>query len=304
MKKIGLSLTLLFTSLWLFAQTTSKVETNTNYDSYLHGNWYFGFNIGGSMSKIGNIRNTIISPNFTVEKYYTNDDIKMKDTLRNISEFKNNFTGDVVFYYRFKNSKIALQPGLSYQVISNNFKYCDVENLRYDMDFRYDMLSAHLLLKAYPLNLKKAKFLNQLHFLIGPDFGLNLTKSNISYHEELNADSSCMEFTDPENFFNQFFSKNEPLVNENTQIEENLKDVLVGNSNLSLVLGLGYEHYFGKKGKNLGLNLDFRTNLGLTDMIGIEPNGFGFSEELNRSSSYSLRIGVLIPVKNNQPNNN
>jgi len=76
-----------------------------------------------------------------------------------------------------------------------------------------------------------------------------------------------------------------------------LKDVLIGNTNLSLQLGLGYDFSVGKNKTGI-INLELRSGLGLTDLIGVEPNGFGFSEDLNRSTSFSFRVGILLPVKN------
>lgn len=287
-----------------------NASTYVYYPIYKPNEWYWGINGGSSLSTINNIQNTIISSQFPVETYGTNDKkIEKFEDLLDITatKFEVQPLAALSFYYRFKNTKLAIQPEISYSTIGNHFRYCDVLNLQYDINIKYRYLNNAFLLKCYPINKPKKSGrkkderethrLNNLYLLIGPEVGLNLTNSNLTYRYQqggINIQDSttvalCNDFAT--NFNLDSFEEDE-------LIENNLIDVLEGKSNISLSLGIGYDFFQFNKGKDWGFNWEFRSNIGLNDIIGVNPNGFGFSEEINRSTSFSLRFGIFFPVKN------
>ena len=142
----------------------------------------------------------------------------------------------------------------------SQFKYDDIDELVYQIDFKYQYLGLSTFLKLYPLSDNAGG----LHIAVGPQLNFNLSNERI------------------------FYDSNRPDIGPNLQIQQNLRDVLKGETVFSLGFGLGYEFPFG-------VNIEARYYLGLADVIETQANGYFFIENDNRSQVIELTVGYAIP---------
>jgi hypothetical protein len=209
--------------------------------------YYYGFKAGPVFSIIDDIRTTIIPGSFSQDSYTAE------------SSRRTGFTVGAFVNHRFKDSEVSLQPHLYYTMSGGDFKYTDVQDLQYQMEFRYQYINLGLMVKWYAFG--------GLGFAIGPDIGFNIQKSNI------------------------FYSSNMPELGPDLQIQQSLREVLKGQTDAGLLMGIGYDFEFG-------LSLDARYRLGFSDAIATQSNGFNFVENDNWSGSFQILLGYAIPFYN------
>ncbi len=209
--------------------------------------FHYGFSIGGTMSKIGDIHTTLIRPVFSEETYNTSEEYRM------------GVTAGFFIYYRFENSKFAIQPEISYAMMGGDFLYDDIEHLEYTIAFKYQYFNLATLVKVYPAG--------GLFVGLGPQIGLNTNRTNLSY------------------------ISNMPELGPDLQIQQSLREVLKGKSDFSILAALGYEF-------EMGLTFEARYKLGLADVIETQSNGFNFIENENWSRGFQFTVGFAIPFYN------
>jgi hypothetical protein len=220
----------------------------THVQAQLEGeSFHYGFSLGGTMSKIGDIRTTLIRPVFPVETYNVSEEYRMGGTA-----------GFFIFY-RFDNSKFAIQPEFSYAMLGGDFLYDDIEALEYTIAFKYQYFNLATLVKVYPAG--------GLFVGLGPQIGLNINNTNLTYNSNM------------------------PELGPDLQIQQSLREVLKGKSDFSILAALGYEF-------EMGLILEARYKLGLTDVIETQSNGFNFIENENLSRGFQFTVGFAIPFYN------
>ena len=162
-------------------------------------------------------------------------------------------------YNRFRNSRFAVQPQISFTARGGDFTYSDIEDLEYSMEFNYQYVDISVLMKVYPA----AGF----HFAAGPEIGFQVAPTNITY------------------------TSNMPELGPDLQIQQSLREVLKGKNDFGVLLGVGYDFEFG-------LMLELQYRFGITDVIETQANGFNFIENTNRSSSVQFTIGYALPFWN------
>lgn len=208
------------------------------------GKFYYGFKAGGITSEISDISSTIIRPVFPIDTYSTS------------SSRRTGVTAGFTIYHRFKGSRLAIQPEISYAMGGAKFRYMDVNDLDYTMDFNYQYLNINMMVKMY--------LTGGIFFNVGPTLGLNLTNTSLTY------------------------KSNMPELGPDLQIQQSLREVLKGKNNLSLSGGIGFD-------SEMGLGIEARYNLGLVDVLETQANGFFFIENDNLSNSIQVTVTYLIP---------
>jgi len=194
------------------------------------------------------------------EDFYTGYELTEEKTFGyNVGAFIN---------YKFRESKFAFQPEITYAKEGGLLHYKDVNNLEYNMNFDYRFLQLNTLFKIYPVG--------GLSVGVGPQFGINLTPNNIKYT------SNAHEI---------FGLENSP---NDTETEKYLQEKIKGKSNFQAIGVLGYEFEFG-------LMFDFRYVYGLTDIIETSPNQFRWVETNNTTSSFLFTVGYVIDYQGNNP---
>jgi len=209
--------------------------------------FYYGFNAGISYSSIAEVNTTLIRPIFPIDTYTTQN----QSTL--------GFVAGASIYYKFKNSKFAIQPEIYFANQGGNFNYEDIDGLQYDIQFRYSYLTISPVVKFY--------MAHGLFASVGPQLGLILDRSSLNY------------------------TSNQPELGPDLQIQQSLREVLKGNSIVSLALGGGYDTPFG-------LSISARYVIGFSDALETLANGFYFIENKNPSSSIHVTLGYHIPFFN------
>ncbi|NNF33688.1 MAG: PorT family protein [Saprospiraceae bacterium] len=208
------------------------------------GKFFYGFKAGAVTSGISDISTTIIRPVFPVDTYST--------SLKN----RTGITAGFIVYHRFKESKLAIQPEISYAMGGGDFSYSDVNELDYTMQFKYQFLNLSIMSKLY--------LAGGLYAELGPTLGLNLTGTSLQYNSNM------------------------PELGPDLQIQQSLREVLKGKNNFMLSGGIGYE-------SEMGLGISARYNLGVVDILETQANGFFFIENENLSNSICVTVSYLIP---------
>lgn len=181
------------------------------------------------------------------------------ETYNTSEEYRMGVTAGFFIYHRFENSKFAIQPEVSYAMLGGDFLYDDIEDLTYTIAFKYHYFNIATLLKVYPSG---GIFLG-----FGPQIGLNINNTNLTY------------------------VSNMPELGPDLQIQQSLREVLKGRSDISILAAIGYEF-------EMGLSFEARYKLGLTDVIETQSNGFGFIENKNSSRGFQFTVGYAIPFYN------
>jgi len=226
------------------------------------GKWLFGVKAGATLSSIDGIRTTLI------REWYPDS------TYSAEKKYSWGVTGGLFFYHRFKNSAVAVQPEVTYSMHGGHFHYSDsilltpvdTVGLDYLMKFRYQYINLLALVKVYPFH-NMDNFLEGINLNIGLQIGLNITPENIVYQS------------------------NKPFLGPDLQIQQNLRGVLKGKTDVTAVLGLSGE----LKGK-VPLSFEGRANIGFVDAIETLANGYNFIENRNPSVSFQLTIGYAFPI--------
>lgn len=169
------------------------------------------------------------------------------------------FQGGLFFYHRFYKSRFAVQPAIDFSTGGADFTYTDVNELDYQIGFDYQYVNLSAEAKVYPSA--------GLHFAAGLEVAFNVAPNKLTY------------------------TSNMPELGPDLQIQQSLREVLRGGSDVRLLLGAGYDFPFG-------LILDLRYRLGLKDTIETAANGFNFIENPNKSSGFRATVGWLISFPN------
>ena len=209
--------------------------------------WHYGFKGGVNYSSIGDVQTTIIPSVFGVQTYTASEDRRL------------GYTAGFFVYHRFRNSRFAVQPQVSFSARGGDFNYTDIEDLEYKIGFNYQYVDFSVLMKVYPA----AGF----HFAVGPEIGLQVAGTNLTY------------------------TSNMPELGPDLQIQQSLREVLKGRNDIGVLVGVGYDFDFG-------LMLEIQYRFGITDVIETQANGFNFIENTNRSSSVQLTVGYALPFWN------
>lgn len=192
---------------------------------------------------------TNLSKVLVSESYYTDY------TFENSSAW--GFTGGLYLNYKFEGSISAIYAELSYSRLGNKLHYSDINDLVYDFIIKFDYFNIELWYKAYVLN--------GLHLGAGPKIGFNLTPGDMYYT-----------------------SNGEAIFGPDIRIQQQMRDVLKGRTNVALGVGVGYEFSFG-------LSIDARYYYGISDVLETEVNNFHFIENNNASRVIQLTLGYAIP---------
>ena len=165
------------------------------------------------------------------------------------------FAGGVVVYHRFYKSRFAIQPEILFASRGGDFNYTDNRDLEYNIGFNYQYLSLGTVVKLYPTG--------GLHFGAGAQAAFNVATDQLTYESNM------------------------PELGPDLQIQQSLREVLVGSNDINLLLQAGYDF-------NFGLMVEARYVLGLSDVLETRANGFNFIESSNRSRGIQLTLGWLI----------
>lgn len=206
--------------------------------------FYYGFFAGVSKSKLQDVQTSLIRPIFPEETYKTAENERLGVVL------------GAFVHYRFKDSKFAIEPQILYQDGGGAFHYEDVNELSYDIEFRYAHLKIAPVIKYY---LMHGGFIQ-----LGPELGLIIDRSNLKY------------------------ISNQPEIGPDLQIQQSLSEVLKGNHNVSFMLGGGYD-------TPMGLGVDFKYHFGISDALETLANGFYFIENKNIQHTVSISLSYAIP---------
>ena len=169
----------------------------------------------------------------------------------------------VNFFYPY--AKISIQPQVFFSKQSTDLKYKDDEGLNYNMQFGFSYINVGVLFKYYPVE--------QLYIGAGPNFGLNLNPDGITYTSN---GAQMMEET------GVYF---EPDI----VVQKYLKESLSGTNHLFASFALGYEF-------SNNITICAKYNLGLSDALATEENGFRYTENKNKITSFSLTLGYIFSL--------
>ena len=168
------------------------------------------------------------------------------------------FLGGVFLNYR-PSHLFSIQPELGFAMQHTEINFSNAIGHEYDLVFKYNYLNVGVGFKFYPWR--------NLFLSVTPQVGYHLTPNRLFYTS---------------NFGEEF--------GDDLQSQQLKRNVIKGRTNVSLGLGLGYQF----------LNrfyVDFRYNLGLSDMIETLSNSYGFVENTNFSNGLQLTIGWAIPLR-------
>lgn len=224
--------------------------------------WGIGLKAGVITTRIGELETTLI------REWYPDSTFNMEQ------KYQWGFTGGISFYYRWKESAIAIQPEITFAMQGSRLHYtdsvlispADTVGLDYKMNFKYQYINILPLFKIYPF-FNQDNFLENLHVLIGPQLGINIAPNAINYES------------------------NKPYIGPDLQIKQNLRGVLKGRTDVSVALGLGYQ-----LPGDYPFSFECRANLGFVDTVETLANGYNFIENKNTSVSFQLTIGYTIPM--------
>lgn len=252
--------------LWsaLILISTASLKAQLEEETY-----YFGVKSGFTLSNISGVKNTLISSVYSC-----------MDCFESNTKFRPGVQFGIFFQHRPVRSFVAVQVDFNYAIHSfhlpnrnvfrmgGDFNYSDINDLNYKTQFNYHYVNISPTLKVYPFGSAFDGFKGGVNFLTGIQLGFNVAPTNL------------------------FYKSNDPNPSVSLQIQENLRSILKGQTDFSIIFGLGFEVNFGSKS---GLTIENRFKLGLSDAISTLSNGFDLIESHNRRSSFELSIGWAIP---------
>lgn len=215
------------------------------------GDWRFGPVFGVSASEITEIPTVRNIPSANFEPLEQEIDYQIGMVL-------GGFVG-----YQWPSKKLGAsmevllaQRGAKYEL--NATRLSDNAEINEKIEFNYNYLSMPFLLRYYPYR--------GLNLGVGPQFGFNLTPTNIKYE-----------------------SSTDGVPNDNDLNTQQLqRQWLKAKGDLGFVFALGYEFGFG-------LGVDVKYFLGQSDVIETQPNNGNYIEADNRSNSLSFSLLYRIP---------
>jgi len=217
----------------------------------------YGLKLGATYASISGLETTILSErdkfrNFTLEK-----------------KPRFGWAGGMFLNYRF-HPIVALHAEVMYarqgsNLVFNNTVYrTDTTHFNYKIQFRYQYLNVLGLMKFYPWGNRENGW-NRLSIGVGPQLGFNLASQNIIYTSGGTGKDS--------------------LFGPDSQIQQQLRNVLKGKSDFGFLVGLGYEF------QNIGLTIDARYQMAVTDAVETLANPYKFIENKNRHTAFQLSAG-------------
>jgi len=207
----------------------------------------FGFFAGANKNQITGIPK-MIEPN--PEGLFSGYEFEVKDRF--------GFLGGVFLNFR-PHPLFAVQPELGFAMMHGKVSYSDINDFEYDVNFKYNYLTAGIGFKFYPWR--------NLFLGFTPQVGFNLTANRL------------------------FFTSNgEAQFGPDLETQQLMRNVLKGRPNVTLGFGLGYQFW------NI-FYVSARYNLGLSDVIETFANSYGFVETANLSHSFQVTLGVAIPLR-------
>jgi hypothetical protein len=130
------------------------------FGQYRDGELVIGINAGATYGAISNLPEIFVS-----ESYYTDFILSNRDVWG---------AGAGIFVnYKYPGSCFAIQPEISYTQLNTRLDYTDINDLRYNIDFKYSFVNIACFLKVYPVA--------GLNIGVGPQLGFNLTPNNLFY---------------------------------------------------------------------------------------------------------------------------
>jgi hypothetical protein len=241
MKKIVLTACILLTA--LLQTSVYAIERNI-------APLNFGVFAGGNSTDISELPEMIVPPNV-----YSGYTLEPKTCY--------GFTGGIFLNYR-PGYFVSFQPELSFATGYGKLVYSDLNDFKYDLDFKYNFLNVGIGFKFHlPVTPHYPLFLS-----VTPQVGFNLTPDELFYKSNGGAQHGS-----------------------DLETQRIMRTVIKGRTNVSLGLGLGYQFWNR-------IYVDVRYNLGLSDMIETLSNGFGFSETKNKTSGFQFTVGyTILPIK-------
>ena len=161
---------------------------------------------------------------------------------------------------KYPEKNVSVQADLYFSKEGSDLLYDDILGLNYKLKFNYTYLNIGLLFKYYVTN--------GFYIGSGPYLGLNLNKDNLEY----TSNSSQLNPT------------NSVIFEPDAVVQKVLKESFEGNDYFFVKFGTGYEF-------ENHLTVGFNYNLGITDAVKTNNNGFRYTERLNKLSGFSLNIG-------------
>jgi hypothetical protein len=237
----------------LFAQR----QYNPFDDSY-RSPFIYGISAGINNSIINDLEYTILSEPFFLN--YNLDTAKV--TGITIVGFLN--------YRVFFNNHVGLQLDFAYSKQGSDLNFKNNErNFDYKIQFKYEYLNINPSIKIYGSDYGgRFSVLEHLNATAGLRFGFNLCPSNIFYRSGGSGYSITNFGTD----LNQ---------------QQQLRNVLKGNSNVGWFFGFGYEI--------ANFSLDVKWNHTFNDVVETLANSYNFKENDNRNDFFQITLSGYLP---------
>jgi len=213
-----------------------------------HSQWYFGMCAGANYNQFTGLQEMIVS-----EDYYTGYSLD--------SKYRFGFTGGVFFNYRV-HRLFGIQPEILYSMQPGRLQYSDINDFKYDLDFKYNYLNVGVSLKLYPWR--------HLFLSVSPQVGFPLTPNKL-----------------------QYISNGEDMYGPDMETQQLMSNVIKGSTCVSIGFGLGYQ-FLNK------IYIDARYCLGINDMIETLPNSYRFAEVRNTINSVQFTIGYAFSISKNR----
>ncbi len=228
-----------------------------------------GFKTGIGMSTIREIPAMIIP-----EPFFINYNIEDKD--KKIPVYSWLPIGAFIEYGDLSNQQFVLGLDFLYSRQYGKFSFVNYEkDFQYDMDFKYDYLNSSLYVKWHPWASENiGNKLENIGFAVGYQFGYNLTPDGLFY------DSKGTSL---------------PAFGTDAQQEQQLRNVIIGKNNQSLVLGVSFFNnrvrYEGESGLNYFF--DGKVLLGFSDVIETRANSYNFNDTWNTNFNVQITGGIF-----------
>jgi hypothetical protein len=218
----------------------------------------YGLKAGVTRSVIKDLESTILS-----EPYFLNYTLSSEPVVGG--------SGGFFVNYRFI-PNVALETQLLYSQQGSVLKFNNIEkDFNYKINFGYQYINVLGQIKFYPWG-NAGNFYDRgyqakqgFNLSVGPQLGVNISSQNIKYTSggtgRLAAFGSDLEQ------------------------QQQLRNVLKGKTNFGFSFGIGYEF------ENIGLVIDARYFVGLTDVVETQANSYNFIENKNTNKAIQFTLG-------------
>ncbi|MCK0202726.1 PorT family protein [Ornithobacterium rhinotracheale] len=162
--------------------------------------------------------------------------------------------------WKYPSEKFSIQPEFYYSHQRTNFEYNDINGLSYNIKFSYHNLNGGFLFKYYVID--------NFYVGAGPYLTFNLDKDALEY------------FSNGEEMARKTGVYFEPDI----VVQKKLKQSFEGKDYFHVAFELGHEF-------NNNLNISIRYQLGLSDVLETQENGYRFRDTRNKVNAFALQIG-------------